>query len=76
MDDTSNFSPAYSGWFGIPVVLLFVVRQCHIPLPCRIVGESVSAIRIQLQPGWEVDVKKELILAVEEFVRIPEICMN
>ena len=76
MDDTSDFLPAYSGWFGKSVVLLFVVRQCHIPIPCRIVGESVSAVRIQLQPGWEVDVRKELILAVEEFVRIPEICMN
>jgi hypothetical protein len=76
MDDTSDFSPVYSGWFGTPVVLLFVVRQCHIPIPCRIVGESISALRIQLQPGWEVDVRKELILAVEEFVRIPEICMN
>jgi hypothetical protein len=76
MDDTSAFSPIYSGWFGKPVVLLFVIRQCHIPLPCRIVGESVTALRIQLQPGWEVDVRKELILAVEEFGCTPDTCMN
>ena len=76
MDGTRDFLPMYSAWFGTPVVLLFVTRQYHIPIPCRIVGESVTAVRIQLQPGWEVDVRKELILAVEEFVRIPEICMN
>jgi hypothetical protein len=76
MDGTRDFSPIYSGWFGTPVVLLFVIRQCHIPIPCRIVGESVTALRIQLQPGWEVDVRKELILAVEEYVRAPDNCVN
>jgi hypothetical protein len=75
VDDTSDFSPVYSSWFG-PPVLLFVLRQCRIPIPCRIVGESVTAVRIELQPGWEVDVKKELILAVEEFVRSRDTCMN
>jgi hypothetical protein len=75
VDDTSDFSPDYSDWFGISV-LLFVVRQCHIPIPCRIVGESMTALRIQLQPGWEIDVRKELILAVEESVHIPDYCMN
>ena len=76
MDDTSDFLPAYSGWFGKSMVLLFVIRPCHIPIPCRIVGESQTDLRIQLQPDWEVDIKKELILAVEEFVRTTETCMN
>jgi hypothetical protein len=67
VDDTSGFSPAYSGWFGNSVVLLFVIRPCHIPIPCRIVGESQTDLRIQLQPDWEVDLRKGLILAVEEF---------
>jgi hypothetical protein len=55
----------YSAWFGIPV-LLFVVRQCRVPIPCHIIAESVAAVRIRLQPGWEIDVRKEFILAVEE----------
>jgi hypothetical protein len=76
VDDASNFTPIYSAWFGARVVLLFVIRQCHIPIPCRIVGESVSALRVQLQPGWEVDVNKELILAVEAIVHTPDNCMN
>jgi hypothetical protein len=75
MDETGDFVPIYSGWFGIPI-LLFVVRQCDVPIPCRIVAESFTALRIQLEPGWEVDVRKEFILAVEEFVHTPDHCMN
>ena len=66
IEGRDNFSPAYSTWFGKPVVLLVVIRQCHVPMPCRIVGESVANVRVRVQPGWEMDVRKELILAVEE----------
>ena len=59
-------SPVYSSWFGKPVVLTVLVRQCPIPMPCSIVGESVADVRVRIQPGWELNVKKELILAVEE----------
>ena len=61
-----EFSPTYSAWFGQPVVLLVVVRQCHVPMPCSIIGESAADVRIRIKPGWEIDVRKELILAVEE----------
>lgn len=63
---TEDFSPVYSAWFGKPVVLLVVIRQCHVPMPCSIVGESVADVRVRIQPGWEMDVRKDLILAVEE----------
>jgi hypothetical protein len=75
-EELNCFCPSYSGWFAKPVVLLFVIRECHIPIPCRIVSESVTDLRIQLQPDWEVDVRKELILTVEEFIRTTETCMN
>ena len=67
-EGTKSFSPAYSAWFGKPVVLLVVIRQCHVPMPCRIVGESIADVRVRLQTGWEMDVRKDLILAVEEVV--------
>ena len=70
-----NVSPVYSAWFGIPV-LLYVVRECRVPIPCSIIGESVSSVRIRLQPGWEIDVRKELILVVEEASAGTETCMN
>jgi hypothetical protein len=56
----------YSEWFGKSVLLLVAFRQCHLPLPCRIVGETAANVRIHVEPGWEIDVRKELILAVEE----------
>jgi len=36
-------------------------------MPCSIVGESAADVRVRIQPGWEMDVGKELILAVEEY---------
>jgi hypothetical protein len=73
--DIPHCSLVFSVWFRIPV-LLFVVRECRVPIPCNIIGESDSAIRIQMQPGWEIDIRKELILAVEEASLRREICMN
>jgi hypothetical protein len=70
-EGTNVFSPTYSAWFGKPVVLLVVIRECHIPMPCRIVAESVAEVRVRIRPGWEMDIKKELILAVEEVVITP-----
>ena len=38
-----------------------------VPLPCGIIGESNTCVRIRILPvGWEMDVQKKLILAVEE----------
>src|ERR1700733_7501913 len=56
---TNDFSPAYSAWLGKPVVLLVVIRRCQVPMPCRIVAESVADVRVRIHPGWEMDIKKE-----------------
>jgi hypothetical protein len=48
--------------------MLVAIRQCLFPMPCRIVGESAADVRVWLERGWEVDIRKELILAVEELV--------
>ncbi|HEY2645926.1 MAG TPA: hypothetical protein VGI34_03080 [Candidatus Acidoferrales bacterium] len=65
-ETTTDYSPAYSAWVGRPVVLLVVIRRCHVPMPCQILAESPVDVRVRIQPGWEMDIKKELILAVEE----------
>jgi hypothetical protein len=56
----------YSTWFGRPVVLLIQIRQGRVPIPCSIVSESHANVRVLLHAGWEMDVRKELILAIEE----------
>jgi hypothetical protein len=35
-------------------------------MPCCIIGESVATVRVRISSGWEMDLRKELILAVEE----------
>jgi len=71
-----KLSPAYSSWLGKPVVLLVVIRQCHIPMPCSIVAESAADVRVRIHPGWEMDVRKELILAVEEDMVVQDARVN
>jgi hypothetical protein len=65
-EETKDFSPIYSAWFGKRVVLLVVICQCHVPVRCSIVAESLTGVRVRLRPGWEMDVQKGLILALEE----------
>ena len=64
--EAKDSSSVYSSWFGKSVVLLVVIRQCHVPMPCSIVSESAADVRVRIKPGWEMDLRKELILAVEE----------
>ena len=62
----SEFLPIYSTWLGRPVVLLIQIRQGRVPIPCSIVGESDADLRVLLHAGWEMNVRKELIVAIEE----------
>jgi hypothetical protein len=66
IDGTKDSSAVYSVWFGKPVVLLVNIRQFPVPMACHIVGESAAEVRVRVQSGWEMDVRKDLILAVEE----------
>jgi hypothetical protein len=66
IERAKDSSSVFSAWFGKSVVMLVVIRQCHVPMPCSIVGESAADVRVRIDPGWEMDVRKELILAVEE----------
>jgi len=65
---TKDLVSVYSPWFGKSVVLLVAIRGCQIPMPCSIVSESIAEISIRIKYGWEMDVQKKLILAVEEYV--------
>jgi hypothetical protein len=66
IERAKDSSSVFSAWFGKSVVLLVVIRKCQVPMPCSIVGESAADVRVRIDPGWEMDVRKELILAVEE----------
>jgi hypothetical protein len=69
-------SSAYSAWFDKPVVVLVKVHQYFAPLPCDIIAETNAAVQVRLRPGWELRIRKELILAVEEVTASRENWMN
>jgi hypothetical protein len=45
-------------------------------MPCRIVGESAADVRVHIMPGWEMNVRKDLILGIEENADGSEISVN
>jgi hypothetical protein len=57
---------AYATWLGQPVILQVAAGELKVPLRGVIVGESDVAIRFRVGDGWDIDVYKPMILAVEE----------
>lgn len=57
---------AYAGWLGQAVVLQVATADLRVPLRGVIVGESDSAVRFRIGEGWDIDVFKSMILAVEQ----------
>ena len=56
----------YALWMGQAVVLQVVAGETQVPLRGKIVGETPDAVRFRLGDGWDVDIYKEMVLAVEE----------
>jgi hypothetical protein len=75
-EGTDDFSPTYSTWVGKHVVLLMVIRQCQVPVPCKIISETAGEVRLRIQPGLEIEVRKNQILAVEEVTDAPNGLVN
>ena len=57
---------AYMTWLGQQVILQVAAGELRVPLRGVIVGESDAAIRFRVGDGWDIDVYKPMILAVEE----------
>jgi hypothetical protein len=76
VEKSMHVSPIFASWFGKPVALHVVIRQRHVPLPCSIIDETTGDVRVRVQPGLEIDVRKEFILAVEEGSIAPDTGLN
>lgn len=57
---------AYATWLGQAVILQVATGDLRVPLRGVIVGESESAIRFRVGEGWDIDIFKPMILAVEQ----------
>ncbi len=62
----ANMDSAYAVWLNQAVVLQISAGDLQVPLRGTIVGESTEAVRIRIGEGWDVDIYKAMILAVEE----------
>ena len=57
---------AYEVWVGHPVVLQVAAGEMRVPLRGTVLGESDDSVRLRIGDGWDIDVYKAMILAVEE----------
>ena len=57
---------AYATWVGQAVILQVATGDLRVPLRGVIVGESDSAIRFRVGEGWDIDIFKPMVLAVEQ----------
>jgi hypothetical protein len=56
---------SFEQWYGKTVVLKLITGETCVPLRGIMIAESGGAIRFRITGGWEIDVYKSLILAVE-----------
>jgi hypothetical protein len=59
---------AYKEWLGQAVVLQVSVGDLKVPLRGTLLGESRDALRVRIGDGsgWDVDIFKTMIMAVEQ----------
>jgi hypothetical protein len=57
---------AYKSWIGQPVVLQVVLGDIKVPLRGKLLKDGGESVRMRIGDGWDVDIYKSMILAVEE----------
>jgi hypothetical protein len=56
----------YSIWIGRPVNLRVVAGEFQTILHCTVIGESKASLRVRISGVWDVEIYKEMVMAVEE----------
>ena len=57
---------AYATWIGQPVVLQLALGDIKVPLRGKLLKEGGDTVRMRIGDGWDVDIYKTMILAVEQ----------
>ena len=57
---------AYNTWIGQSVVLQVVLGDMKVPLRGKLLKDGGETLRMRIGDGWDVDIYKVMILAVEE----------
>ena len=56
----------FGSWIGQPVVLQVVLGDIKVPLRGKLLKDGAETVRMRIGDGWDVDIYKTMILAVEE----------
>jgi len=65
--DQEKLPGTYATWMGSPVLLNVITGEIKTSLFCTIIGESDATVRVRIADQWDVDIYKEMILAVDAF---------
>jgi hypothetical protein len=57
---------AFKSWVGHPVVLQVAVGDIKVPLRGKLLKVGDKTVRMRIGEGWDVDIYKAMIMAVEE----------
>jgi hypothetical protein len=57
---------AFKTWVGQAVVLQVAVGDIKVPLRGKLLQDSKETVRMRIGEGWDVDIYKEMIMAVEQ----------
>ncbi len=56
----------FKAWVGHPVVLQVALGDIKVPLRGKLLKEGGETVRMRIGDGWDVDIYKAMIVAVEE----------
>lgn len=56
----------YESWVGKHVLLHVVAGDLKVPVRGTLLGETQSALKFRIGEGWDVDIFKSMVMAVEE----------
>ena len=57
---------AFATWIGRPVVLRVALGESRVGVRGMLLGDGADTLRIRLGEGLDIDIYKEMVLAVEE----------
>jgi len=56
----------FNAWLGQAVVLQVALGDIKVPLRGKLLKEGGETVRMRIGEGWDVDIYKTMIVAVEE----------
>ncbi len=59
-------SNAFQPWVGRAVVLQVALGDIKVPLRGKLLKDGDETVRVRIGEGWDVDIYKVMILAVEQ----------